>query len=154
MSVIESKLQAMGLSLPKISSPVANYVPIVRHENLLFLSGHIPRDENGSPLKGQVGKDYSTEQAYNIAKQVTLSLLATIKSEVGNLDRIDRIIKLVCLVNAPSDYTEHPAVANGSSDLLVEAFGDIGRHSRVAAGAGSLPGGTPIEIELTASISP
>jgi len=153
MSIIEQKLKNIGLSLPEIAVPVANYVPIVRHGNMIFLSGHIPRNPDGSPVNGRIGENVSTSQGYELARQVTLSLLATIKSEIGDLDKVEQIIKIVCIMNAPSDYTEHPVVANGASDLLVEVFGDSGRHSRVAIGAGSLPGGVPIEIELTAVVS-
>jgi len=152
MAKIEQKLKAMGLSLPALSAPVANYVPIVRHGDMIFLSGHIPRNPDGSPVNGRIGENISTSQAYELARQVTLSLLSTIQSEIGDLDNVKRIIKMVCIMNASPDYTEHPTVANGASDLLVGVFGDRGKHARVALGAESLPGGVPIEIELIAAV--
>ncbi len=152
MAKIEQKLKAMGLSLPALSVPVANYVPIVRHGDMIFLSGHIPRNPDGSPVNGRIGENISTSQAYELARQVTLSLLSTIQSEIGDLDNVKRIIKMVCIMNASPDYTEHPTVANGASDLLVGVFGDRGKHARVALGAESLPGGVPIEIELIAAV--
>ena len=152
MAKIEQKLKAMGLSLPALSVPVANYVPIVRHGDMIFLSGHIPRNPDGSPVNGRIGENIYTSQAYELARQVTLSLLSTIQSEIGDLDNVKRIIKMVCIMNASPDYTEHPTVANGASDLLVGVFGDRGKHARVALGAESLPGGVPIEIELIAAV--
>ena len=152
MAKIEQKLKAMGLSLPALSVPVANYVPIVRHGDMIFLSGHIPRNPDGSPVNGRIGENISTSQAYELARQVTLSLLSTIQSEIGDLDNVKRIIKMVCIMNASPDYTEHPTVANGASDLLVGVFGDRGKHARVALGAESLPGGVPIDIELIAAV--
>jgi enamine deaminase RidA (YjgF/YER057c/UK114 family) len=120
---------------------------------MLFLSGHIPRNPDGSLVKGRIGEDYSTDQGYGIARQVTLSLLSTIKSEIGDLDNLEQIIRIVCYISAPVNYVEHPTVANGASDLLVALFKKRGAHSRVAVGVGSLPGGVPIEIELTAAVS-
>ena len=152
MAKIEQKLKAMGLSLPALSVPGANYVPIVRHGDMIFLSGHIPRNPDGSPVNGRIGENISTSQAYELARQVTLSLLSTIQSEIGDLDNVKRIIKMLCIMNASPDYTEHPTVANGASDLLVGGFGARGTHARVALGAESLPGGVPIEIELIAAV--
>ena len=154
MSKFEQKLRKMGLSLPETFAPVANYLPIVRYGNMVFLSGHIPRNPDGSLVKGRIGEDYSTDQGYQMARQVTLSLLSSIKSEIGDLDNLEQVLKIVCLISAPANYVEHPIVANGASDLLVAVFGKRGAHSRVAVGAGSLPGGVPIEIELTAAVLP
>ena len=152
MSAIEDKLKEMGLSLPPPPSPVANYVPAVISGNLVFLSGHVPRNPDGSLVVGKLGADCSVDQGYQTAKQVTLALLASLKDAVGDLDRVKRIVRLFCMINASPDFAQHPAVANGASDLLVALLGDNGKHARVAAGMGSLPGGVPVEIEMTVEL--
>ena len=154
MSAIEDKLEEMGLSLPPPTTPMANYVPAVLSGNLVFLSGHVPRNPDGSLVVGRLGADWSMEQGYESAKQVTLSLLASLKDAIGDLDRVKRIVRLFCMVNATPDFTQHPAVANGASDILVALMGDDGKHARVAAGMSSLPGGVPVEIEMTVELVP
>lgn len=154
MSAIEDKLEEMGLSLPPPTTPVANYVPAVLSGDLVFLSGHVPRNPDGSLVVGKLGADWSMEQGYEVAKQVTLALLASLKDAVGDLDRVKRIVRLFCMVNATPDFTMHPAVANGASDILVALMGDDGKHARVAAGMSSLPGGVPVEIEMTVELVP
>ena len=153
MSEIEDKLEEMGLSLPPPPAPVANYVPAVLSGNLVFLSGHVPRNIDGSLVVGKLGYDWSTEQGYEAAKQVTLALLASLKDAIGDLDRVKRIVRLFCMVNATPDFSQHPAVANGASDILVAIMGEDGKHARVAAGMGSLPGGVPVEIEMTVELA-
>mgnify|MGYP001379027173 CR=1 FL=1 len=152
MSVIEDRLKEIGLSLPNPSAPVANYLPAVISGNLAFLSGHVPRNPDGSLIVGKLGDDISIEQGYEIAQQVILSLLSSLKVAIGDLDRVNRIIRLFCMVNATPDFSQHPAVANGASDTLVSLLGENGKHARVAAGMGSLPGGVPVEIELTVEL--
>ena len=153
MSAIEDKLGEMGLSLPPPPSPVANYVPAVISGNLVFLSGHVPRNPDGSLVVGKLGDDCSVDKGYEIAKQVTLALLASLKDAIGDLDMVKRIVRLFCMVNASPDFTQHPTVANGASDILVTLLGDNGKHTRVAAGMGSLPGGVPVEIEMTVELA-
>jgi len=144
---IESKLASLGIVLPPISLPQANYVPFVISGNLLYLSGQGPKTSEGTWLCGKVGDDVSVETAYQHARQTGISLLATANAALGSLDRVERVVKLLGLVNATPQFTEHPKVINGCSDLLVEVFGDAGRHARSAIGVGSLPMGITVEIE-------
>lgn len=148
----EERLEALGLSLPKTSAPVANYVPAVRTGSLLFLAGHIPRDSEGRPITGKVGETISNEAAHGAAQTATLALLATLKQELGDLSRVRRVVKVVGFVNTTSDYTQQSAVMNGCSDLLVQVFGDKGKHARSAVSANSLPLGVPVEIELIVEV--
>lgn len=147
MSTVEKRLTALGLELPPVSRPVANYVPAVRSGNLLFLAGQVPRGADGRLLAGKVGDTMDVDAAYQAARACALQALAVVKDEIGDLDRVVRVVRVLGLVNAVPDFVEQPAVVNGFSDLMVEAFGDAGRHARVAYGAGSLPGGVPVEVE-------
>ena len=147
MSTVEQRLATLGLVLPPVSRPVANYLPAVRSGNLLFLAGQVPRDADGRLLAGKVGDTMDVDAAYQAARACALQALAVVKDELGDLDRVGRVVRVLGLVNAVPDFTEQPAVVNGFSDLMVEAFGDAGRHARVAYGAGSLPGGVPVEVE-------
>ncbi len=153
MSTVEERLAELGLVLPPVSRPVANYVPAVRSGNLLFLAGQVPRDEHGRLLAGRVGDTMDIDAAYQAARTCALQALAVVKDELGDLDRVVRVVRVLGLVNAVPDFTEQPAVVNGFSDLMVEAFGDAGRHARVAYGAGSLPGGVPVEVESLFEVS-
>jgi enamine deaminase RidA (YjgF/YER057c/UK114 family) len=148
LSVIEEKLEEMGLALPMPAKPAGNYVPAVVTGNLVFLSGQIPRNSEGNPISGILGDNCSVQEGYEIARDITLSLLSTLKTVIGDLDKINRFVKLVCMVNATQDFNQHPSVANGASDLLVALLGENGKHARVAAGMGSLPAGVPVEIDL------
>lgn len=147
MSAVEKRLTALGLALPPVSRPVANYVPAVRSGNLLFVAGQVPRDAEGRLLAGRVGATMDVDAAYRAARSCALQALAVVKDELGDLGRVTRVVRVLGLVNAVADFTEQPAVVNGFSDLMVEVFGDAGRHARVAYGAGSLPGGVPVEVE-------
>ncbi|MCY4028350.1 MAG: RidA family protein [Acidobacteria bacterium] len=147
MSTVEERLTALGLELPPVSRPVANYVPAVRSGNLLFLAGQVPRDADGRLLAGKVGDTMDIDAAYQAARACALQALAVVRDEIGDLDRVVRVVRVLGLVNAVPDFVEQPAVVNGFSDVMVEAFGDAGRHARVAYGAGSLPGGVPVEVE-------
>lgn len=146
---IEKKLEEMGLKLPEIPKPMANYMPAVRTGNLLFLSGHGP--EKSIP-NGKVGSDLTLEQGYEAAKNTALCLISTIKNSIGDLDKVKRIVKLVGFVNCTEDFKDQPKVVNGASDLFVEVFGDKGKHARAAIGMYQLPGGIPVEIEIIAEI--
>jgi enamine deaminase RidA (YjgF/YER057c/UK114 family) len=154
MSIAESKLKSMGLSLPEAAQPVANYVRFVRVGDLLFISGTGPGDwPDGTPCVGKLGEDLSVEQGYEAARLVGLSLIATLKQHLGDLDKVQQVVKLLGMVNATPDFTEQPRVVNGCSDLLVAVFGDKGRHTRSAVGMGSLPMCIPVEIELIVQVS-
>ena len=143
----EEKLAALGLTLPPAPVPVANYVPYRRAGNLLFLSGQGPRETDGTFRTGRVGRDVDLERAYDDARLTGLNLLAVAKAHLGELSRIEAVIKLLGMVNAEPDFGDHPKVINGCSDLLVEVLGEAGRHARSAVGMGSLPNRITVEIE-------
>lgn len=148
----EAKLAALGLTLPKVSAPIANYVPAVRAGNLVFLAGHIPRDAAGQVIAGKVGRDATPEQANAAARATAVALLATLKQEIGELARVRRIVRVGGFVNAVDDFKAQPQVMNGCSDLLVAVFGDRGKHARAALGVASLPLGAVVEIEMVVEI--
>ena len=148
----EEKLTQMGLTLPTPAAPAGNYVGAVRVGNLLFVSGHGPRRQGESYITGKVGRDLTTEQAYEVAKIVMLNCLASVKREIGDLDRVKRIVKLLGMVNCTEDFTEQPKVINGASDLLVTLYGDAGRHARSAVGMQQLPMSIPVEIEMIVEV--
>jgi enamine deaminase RidA (YjgF/YER057c/UK114 family) len=143
----EQRLEELGLVLPVVPVPVANYVPFRMAGNLLYLSGQGPKRADGTYRTGRLGKDISVEEAYLEAQRTGLQLLAVAKAAVGELSRIEAVIKLLGMVNAEADFSDHPKVINGCSDLLVNVLGDAGRHARSAVGMGSLPNGMAVEIE-------
>ena len=149
----EKRLKELGIELGKVSAPVANYVNAVRTGNLLFLAGKGPRPQDGVRPSGKVGREYTVEQAYQHARTVGIDLLAVMRSELGSLDRVKRVVKLLGMVNGTPEFTDHPRVINGCSDLFVEVFGDAGRHARSAVGMGSLPMAIPVEIECIVEVS-
>ena len=128
----EEQLSKIGISLPEVSAPVANYVRAVRTGNLLFLSGSGPKKNNGEYIVGKVGKDLSIEEGYQAARITGINHLATLKSELGNLNKVKRIVKVLGMVNSSPDFTDQPKVINGFSDLMVEVFGERGKHARSA----------------------
>jgi enamine deaminase RidA (YjgF/YER057c/UK114 family) len=144
----EAKLRELGITLPDIYAPGGNYVHAVRTGNLLFLAGKGPEK-----IEGKVGADMSVEQAQAAARQVGLLLLAVMRQELGSLDRVARVVKVLGLVNATPEFRDHPQVINGCSDLLVSVFGDRGRHARTSMGAGSLPHQIPVEIEAIVEVA-
>lgn len=146
MSNVETKLAALGLSLPDAPAPAANYVPFVRTGDQLFISGQISSDSNGL-IRGKLGDDLSVEEGVHAAQTCALSILAQAKAAVGDFDRVARLVKLVGFVNSTADFVEQPAVINGASDLMVAVLGDTGRHARSAVSAASLPLGVAVEIE-------
>jgi enamine deaminase RidA (YjgF/YER057c/UK114 family) len=149
----EKRLKALKIDLGKVSSPVANYVNAVRAGNLLFLSGKGPRaGANGERAKGKLGREYTVEQGYQHARSVGIDLLAVMKSELGSLDRVRRVVKVLGMVNSVPDFEDPPKVINGCSDLFVEVFGDRGRHARSAVGMAALPAGIPVEIECIVEV--
>jgi enamine deaminase RidA (YjgF/YER057c/UK114 family) len=150
----EKRLKQLGIELGAVSAPVANYVNAVRTGNLLYLAGKGPRPQDGRRPRGKVGRDFTAEQAYQHARSTGLDLLAVMRAELGSLDRVRRVVKLLGMVNAVPEFEDHPAVINGCSDLFVQVLGDRGKHARSAVGMGSLPMGIPVEIEVIVEVSP
>ena len=148
------RLAALGLTLPPPPAPIATYVPFVREENILYLSGQGPRQPDGRLRTGKVGAEIGIEQAYDDARLTGLNLLAVIHSAIGDLSKVRRVIKLLGMVNAVPDFEAHPKVINGCSDLLLEVFGERGRHARSAVGFGSLPDNITVEIEAIVAVEP
>jgi enamine deaminase RidA (YjgF/YER057c/UK114 family) len=150
----EKRLIELKLDLGPVSAPVANYVNAVRTGNLLYLAGKGPRaDASGKRPQGKVGREYTAEQAYQHARSVGLDLLAVMRQELGSLDRVKRVVKVLGMVNAVPEFADHPKVINGCSDLFVEVLGDKGKHARSAVGMGSLPMQIPVEIEVIVEVS-
>ena len=144
----EQRLKELGITLITPSKPVANYVKAVRVGNMLYLSGHGPDKPEGGLITGKVGADLTLEQAKDAARVTGISLLSTIKAELGDLNKVKRIVKVLGMVNAVPTFDQHPKVINGFSDLMVEVFGENGKHARSAIGVGSLPSNIPVEIEM------
>lgn len=151
---VEQRLAELGITLPQAQSPVANYVGAVETGNLLFLSGRGPVLPGGGMATGTVGSDVTVAEAYGHARLVGLQLIATMKDALGDLDRVARIVKVLGMVNGAPGFGQQPAVINGCSDLLVEVFGDKGRHARSAVGMGSLPNRITVEIEAILLVKP
>jgi enamine deaminase RidA (YjgF/YER057c/UK114 family) len=151
---IEERPKELGLALPQIGKPLGNYVHAKRVGNLLYLSGKGPPDgPDGTMPRGKLGAGMSIEEGYRHARGVGLVLIAAIKDALGgDLDRVEDIVKVLGMVNATPDFEDHPKVINGCSDLLVEVFGERGRHARSAVGVSSLPGGIPVEIEIIVAV--
>ena len=148
----ESKLKELGVELSNPSSPVANYMNVVRSGNLLFLSGKGPLKNDGNYIKGKVGIDLTIEQGYEAARLTGINQLSVLKSTLGNLKKVKRIVKVFGMVNCSSEFTDHPKVINGYSDLMVEVFGQKGKHARAAVGMVSLPSDIAVEIEMIVEI--
>lgn len=144
---VEKRLQEMDMALPNLGPAVGSYVRTVRTGNLVYVAGHLPNYPGGRMYKGKVGRDLSAEEAYQAARQAALCILSSLKDEVGNLDKVRRIVKLVGFVNCTEDFLDHSKVVNGASDLFIELFGERGRHARSAVGAPQLPTGVPVELE-------
>ena len=142
----------MGLELLPAVKPLANYVPAVRSGNLVFLSGHGPVQKGGRLITGKVGSDITLAEGVEAAQQAALALLSTLKAEIGELDKVVRIVKLFGMVNCPPDFTDQPQVINGASDLLVEIFGEAGKHARSAMGMNALPKNMAVEIEMIVEV--
>jgi enamine deaminase RidA (YjgF/YER057c/UK114 family) len=143
----ETNLQAKHITLPDPPRPVANYVTSLLVGDLLYVSGHGPAPSPEVKTTGKLGAGLSVEEGYLAARQTGLSILATVRARLGTLDRVERVIKLLGMVNAVPDFTDHPRVVNGCSDLFVEVFGETGRGVRSAVGMGSLPGNIATEVE-------
>mgnify|MGYP001820211297 CR=1 FL=1 len=148
---VEEKLKQLGLELPSAAKPMANYVPAVRTGNLVFLSGHGPLEKDRL-ITGKLGSDLTVEEGYQAARLVAIGLLGSLKDVVGDLERVRRIVKLLGLVNSEPTFLEQPQVINGASDLLVEVFGEKGRHARSAVGTNTLPVNIAVEIEMIVEV--
>ena len=149
---VEERLRELGIDLPEPPPPVGNYIGAVTVGNLVFLSGHGPRSASGEYSSGKVGGELTPEQGQEEARQVGLNMLATLRAEIGDLDRVRRVVKVLAMVNAAPDFRNHPKVIDGFSDLMVEVFGEKGRGARSAVGMGSLPFQIPVEVEMIVEI--
>jgi enamine deaminase RidA (YjgF/YER057c/UK114 family) len=149
---IEDKLKELELALPVVGKPGGNYVPAVRSGNILFISGQIPAQDGKIMIKGLVGGEIPLERGQKAAQLAVLNALAVAKAELGSLDNVSRVLRMTVYVNSMQTFTQHSLVANGASDLLVNLFGDAGRHARSAIGLASLPGRSSVEIELTLEV--
>jgi enamine deaminase RidA (YjgF/YER057c/UK114 family) len=152
MSAVEDRLAEAGLSVPEAAKPVAVYVPAVRSGNHVFTSGQLPMKAGELMLTGKVGAEVDAEAAYAAAEQCGLNALAAVKAEVGDLDLVKRVVKVVVFVASTPDFTGQPGVANGVSELLGTAFGDAGVHARAAVGVAVLPLDSPVEVELMVEV--
>ena len=155
MGMIEDRINELGYSLPGEAPPGGNYVPAVAvpAAGLVYTAGHVPRRPDGSLITGKLGADVSIEEGYEAAKLTALNLLGSLKAEIGELDKVQRVVKLLCMVNSTPDFERPPAVANGASDFLIEVFGEKGRHARSAVGMATLPNNVCIEIEMIVQVS-
>ena len=153
LEIVEARLAQMGLQLPDPPPPVANYLGAVRTGNLVFVSGHGPHQRDGYRVVGKVDSEVGLSEAREAARLTMLNCLATLRAELGSLDRVRRIVKLLGMVNSDPRFTRQPEVIDGASDLLEEVFGERGNHARSAVGMGSLPMGIPVEIEMIVEVS-
>jgi enamine deaminase RidA (YjgF/YER057c/UK114 family) len=148
----DKKVEDMGIKLITPTKPMANYVKAVRTGNLLFLSGHGPSRPDGTSITGKVGEEMTIEEGYDAARQAGISLLSTIKAELGSLNKVKRVVKVLGMVNCTPDFKDQPKVINGCSDLLVEVFGENGKHARSAVGMNALPSNITVEIEIIVEV--
>lgn len=151
----EEKLKELGFELQAPNAPVANYVPWVRTGNLVYLSGQGPNragDSSGHVYDGKVGERYGIEEGYKAAQLTAINLLCALKDATGELSKVKRVVKVLGMVNSTPDFADQPKVMNGCSDLLVDVFGDKGRHARSAVGMGALPNNIPVEIEIIVEV--
>jgi enamine deaminase RidA (YjgF/YER057c/UK114 family) len=149
---VYNKLSELGIELPPVSVPAAAYVPFVQTGKLVFLSGHIAK-KDGKPWVGQLGRNMQTAEGKDAARAVAIDLLGTLHAAVGDLNKIQRIVKVMSLVNSTSDFVEHHLVTNGCSELIAQLFGEKGAHARSAFGVAQLPMGACVEIELIAELA-
>jgi enamine deaminase RidA (YjgF/YER057c/UK114 family) len=150
----EARLKELNITLPSPATPMANYVGAVRTGNLLFVAGHGPiRHEGKGMARGKLGRDLDVDEGYQVAREVGLNLLATVRANLGSLDRVKRIVKVLGMVRSAEGFGDQPKVINGFSDLMVEVFGEaIGKHARSAVGMAELPVGIPVEIEMVVEV--
>ena len=150
---VDARLAELGIEVPKAAAPVANYVGFVRSGNLVFVSGQVPLVDGAFEFQGKVGAEFSVEQGQEAARICAINIIAQLKAACGgDLDRVQRIVKLGGFVNSTPEFTDQPKVINGASDLMVAVFGDAGKHTRAAVSAGALPLGVAVEIDAIAEI--
>jgi enamine deaminase RidA (YjgF/YER057c/UK114 family) len=149
----EERLRELGLTLPVLAAPVANYIPYVLSGKLLYLAGQISRKPDGTPIIGTVGDTLTTEHGFKAAEAAALYSIALMKTALGDLTKVVQVVRMLGMVNATPDFEAHPKVMNGASDLLVAVFGEQGRHARAAVGVSSLPLGCAVELEITVEVS-
>ena len=152
MSHPEAKLAELGLKLPEVAAPVAAYIPVLRSGDLVYTSGQLPMVDGALPMVGKVGAAVSPEDAKALAQRCALNALAAVKSEIGDLALVKRVVKVVGFVASAPDFTGQPAVINGASELLGAVFGEAGRHARSAVGVAVLPLDAPVEVELIVEV--
>lgn len=151
---VDRRLGELGITLPEAPAPVAAYVPAVRTGNLLFVSGQVTLDNGQLAYQGKVGADFSIEEGQAAARLCALNILAQARNALdGDLDRVTRVVKLQGFVNCPADFTDHPKVINGASELMLAVFGDAGKHARFALGAASLPMNVACEIDAVLEVA-
>lgn len=150
---VHDRLEELGIELPPAARPVASYVPVTQGNGLAFVAGQVPIEEGKLLATGRVGESVSLEQGQKLARRCALQALAALNDELGSLDRVRRILKVTVWVAAGEGFFDQPKVANGASDVLVEVFGEAGKHARAAVSAPSLPLGAPVEVEVIADIS-
>ncbi|CAN1576712.1 TdcF Putative translation initiation inhibitor, yjgF family [Paracoccaceae bacterium] len=150
----EAKLKELGINLPEVPGPIGNFVPGVLHNGLLYMSGEGPLIDLQTSATGVVGQDVSVEEAYQHARLTGLAMLSSVRRILGSLDRVERILSVHGMVNAVPDFKQHPKVMNGFSDLMVQLFGENGRHARAAVGMGSLPDGITVEVTAIFAVRP
>ena len=148
---IYDKLKTLGITLPAVSIPAAAYLPFVQTGKLIFLSGHLAK-KDGEVVVGKLGKNTSLEEGKQAARAIAIDLMGTLHAAVGDLNKVKRIVKVMSLVNSTSDFTDQHLVTNGCSELLVEVFGDAGKHARSAFGVAQIPMGACVEIEMVVEV--
>lgn len=152
MSAVEDRLAELGLEVPEVAAPVAAYVPVVQDGNLVYTSGQLPLVGGKLTATGKVGAEVTAEDAAQLAQTCALNAIAAVKSQVGDLDKVTRVVKVVGFVASDPSFTGQPAVINGASELLAKAFGERGAHARSAVGVAVLPLDAPVEVEITVSV--
>ena len=152
MSKVEERLAGLGLTVPDVATPLAAYVPAVVTGSYVYTSGQLPFIDGALPGTGKVGFDLTAEEAAELARQCALNAIAAVKAQIGDLDRVRRVVKVVGFVASAPEFTSQPAVINGASNLLKEAFGDAGTHARSAVGVAVLPMDSPVEVEMIVEI--
>jgi enamine deaminase RidA (YjgF/YER057c/UK114 family) len=150
----EEKLKQSGITLPVPQKPIANYVNAVRVGNLIYLAGKGPNKPDGTNITGKVGKELTIQQGYEAARLTGINQLAVLKAELGSLNKVKRIVKVLGMVNCTEDFIDQPKVINGFSDLMVEIFGENGKHARAAVGMYALPGNISVEVEMIVEVYP
>lgn len=149
---VEERIKELGIVLRDPGVPIANYLNSVKSGNIVFMSGNGPRRPDGSFITGKIGTDLTIEEGYEAARLTAIEQLSVLKAQIGDLNKVERIIKVFGMVNSEPSFTQHPAVINGFSDLMVEIFGERGRHARAAVGMGSLPMNIPCEIDMIVQV--